>query len=267
MDSSRTTTERSIAGNVLDGIPFKRRNFSGNLNRHTLAYLINIILTASIVIMQVNEVYDVALKKGISNIYHANSLATSISFLKLNSLASRKHVASSGLAQTAQYTDSSDKELNVWDDIFLDTVDIHKRASNRNNYGPILFIFNISIILSATGALITKTNPSKWNTSKKNEDRYFTNAKELEAGWDIGNFDQMITLQTTNGTIPLDENFLSILIDDPVAGEFPSKDFMRVQESISNFTNRQITRRQCAPWCKCKKDYQESWILSKMFTV
>ncbi|SDZ30718.1 hypothetical protein SAMN05444506_11477 [Pseudomonas syringae] len=217
--------------------------------------------------MQAKEVYEVAQEKGIKHIYHANSLTTSISFLKLNSLASRKHVANSGLAQTSQYTDNSDKDLNVWDDIFLDTVDIHKRASSRNHYGPILFTFSLEAILSATGALVTKTNPSKWKTSTKIQDRYFTNIRELESEWDVGNFDQMITLQISSGSIPLEKNLLRILIDDPATGEAPSREFIRAQETILKFTDRPIIRRQCNSSCKCKKDYQESWILTKMFTV
>ncbi|MBJ2241234.1 hypothetical protein [Pseudomonas sp. MF6768] len=213
------------------------------------------------------EVYDVAQKKGMLHFFHANSLATSISLLKLNSLASRKHVESSGLAQTVQYTDDIDKSLGVWNDVFLDTVDIHRRASRRNNYGPILFVFDSKIILSASGVRITKTNPSKWQINTPIEQRYFTSIAELDTDWNAGNFDQMITLQTPNGAIPFDRNFLSVIIDDPATGDAPSKDYIAAEEEVSKLTNRTITRRQCTSWCKCKENYQSSWITSKMFSI
>lgn len=213
------------------------------------------------------EVYDVAQKKGMSHFFHANSLATSISLLKLNSLASRKHVESSGLAQTEQYTDDLDKSLGVWNDVFLDTVDIHRRASRRNNYGPVLFVFDSKIILSASGVRITKTNPSKWQINTPIEQRYFTSIAELDTNWIAGNFDQMITLQTPNGAIPLDRNFLSVIIDDPATGDTPSEDYIAAEEEVSKLTNRTITRRQCTSWCKCKENYQDSWITSKMFGI
>ncbi|MNF56216.1 hypothetical protein D3C84_376980 [compost metagenome] len=213
------------------------------------------------------EVYDVAQKKGMSHFFHANSLATSISLLKLNSLASRKHVESSGLAQTGQYTDDLDKSLGVWNDVFLDTVDIHRRASRRNNYGPVLFVFDSKIILSASGVRITKTNPSKWQINTPIEQRYFTSITELDTDWIAGNFDQMITLQTPNGAIPLDSNFLSVIIDDPATGDAPSKDYMAAEEEVSKLTNRTITRRQCTSRCKCTENYQSSWITSKMFSI
>lgn len=213
------------------------------------------------------EVYNVAQKKGMSHFYHANSLATSISLLKLNSLASRKRVESSGLAQTVQYTDDIDKSLGVWDDVFLDTVDIHRRASRRNNYGPVLFVFDSKIILSASGVRVTKTNPSKWQINTPIEQRYFTSIEELDTNWHAGNFDQMITLQTPNGAIPLDRNFLNVIIDNPATGDALSREYMTAEEEVSKLTNRTITRRQCAPWCKCKENYQSSWITSKMFSI
>lgn len=217
--------------------------------------------------MLAQEVYDIAKKKGMSQIFHANSLATSISLLKLNRLASRQHVEISGLAQTAQYTDELDRALGVWGDVFVDTVDIHSRASRRNQYGPILFLLDSKLILSASGVLITKTNPSKWKVTTPVEQRYFTNTEELDANWKIGNFDQMITLQTASGSIPFDESFLGIVIDDPAVGEAPSKYFINAQEEISKLTNRPISRRQCTQRCKCKEDYKIDSITSKMFTI
>ena len=217
--------------------------------------------------MLVEEVYEVARKKGMSQFFHANSLATSISLLKLNGLASRKRVEGSGLAQTMQYTDDLDKSLGVWDDIFLDTVDIHRRASRRNHYGPILFLLDSKFILSASGVLITKTNPSKWKITTPVEQRYFTSVEDLDVSWDVGNFDQMITLQTNHGIIPFDDNFLGIVIDDPMMDEGPSREFTKAKEEISILTNRQITRRQCAQWCKCKENYENNWLTSTMFST
>lgn len=213
------------------------------------------------------EVYDVAQNKGMLHLFHANSLATSVSLLRLNSLASRKHVESFGLAQTGQYTDNHDKSLGVWNDVFLDTVDIHRRASRRNNYGPVLFVFDSRIIFSASSVQITKTNPSKWQINTPVEQRYFTSIAELAEDWHAGNFDQMITLQTPNGAIPLDRNFLSVIIDDPSPGDRRDTYYIAAEEAISKLTDRPITRRQCVSSCKCKENYQSNWITSKMFSI
>ncbi|WP_415261747.1 hypothetical protein [Pseudomonas chlororaphis] len=214
-----------------------------------------------------NDTYEVLKKKGINHLFHANSLTTSLSLLRLKGLASRNYVESAGLSQTAQYTDNLDKVLGVWGDIFLDTVDIHQRASNLNHYGPILFVIDSQMVKSAESVLITKTNPSKWSKATPFEERYFTTLEELEENWIVGNFDQMLTLQTREGIIPFSDHLLNIIIDDPAPGNMPSNEFNTAEAEISKLTTQCVIRRQCAQWCKCKTSYEDKRIILKMFTA
>lgn len=212
-----------------------------------------------------DDVYKILKQRGVSHLHHANSLSTSISFLQLNGLASRELVEASGLSQTTQYTDGSDKVLGVWGDIFLDTIDIHKRASRQNHYGPILFVVKLEILKTIEVVSITKSNPSKWGTYTPDKDRYFTTVSELEQGLVIGDFGQMLTLKTPSGLVKFNNHLESILIDDPILGEHPSEHFTNAASEISKRTSTSIYRRQCSPWCKCTNNYSDVQLLSKMY--
>lgn len=213
-----------------------------------------------------NEVYEILNQKGIKHLFHANSVMTSASLLKLNGIASRKFVEESGLPQTNQYTDLSDKALGVWGDIFLDTVDIHKRASRSNHYGPVLFALNSEILKSADIALITKSNPSKWNLHTPNGQRYFSTYDELKEGWCIGNFDHMLILRSQHGLVQFGKYLEHIMIDDPVSFDSPSNEFIQANDTISKLTNMPVIRRHCPQWCKCKTTYMDSQLLLKMYS-
>jgi len=213
------------------------------------------------------EIYKILKDRGIVHLYHANSLATSASQLKLKGLASRKLVENSGLPQTYQYTDSTDKQLGVWGDIFLDTIDIHKRASRLNFYGPILFILDIGILQNVDVALITKSNPSKWGLRTSFEDRYFTTHEELVKGWEFGNFDQMLTICNPVTPLEFDGYLDQILIDEPGTTNEPSKEFLLAHSTISSLTNAQVNRRQCSQRCKCKEGYTNTNRLAQMYSA
>ena len=67
-----------------------------------------------------HELYEILNNKRIHNLYNANTISTSITFLNEKHLLSRKYVSDNGLFQTEQYSDELDKKFNIWDDIFLD---------------------------------------------------------------------------------------------------------------------------------------------------
>jgi hypothetical protein len=71
------------------------------------------------------ELYNFLQKKNIKYLYHANTVATSLLYVEQKSLLSRQYVEDNNLYQTSQYTDAKDKILGIYDDIFLDMVDIH----------------------------------------------------------------------------------------------------------------------------------------------
>jgi hypothetical protein len=95
-----------------------------------------------------NKLFEIFQEKGIENLFHANTVGTSISFLKEKALLSRKYVADNELFQTEQYSDAKDIKFNIWDGVFLDAMDIHTEFRKRNLYGPFLFSFNLDILKS-----------------------------------------------------------------------------------------------------------------------
>lgn len=169
------------------------------------------------------EIYDlpsqdlisVLKAKGVENLFHANTVQTSYTFLQSGYLLSRQYVGDNGLKQTAQYTDKSDKCFGVFDCIFMDTIDIHERARGRNKYGPILFRFSLDLFdkLGISTVRFTKRNPSKWTHIDAIEDRYYTSMDEVVEKYSKGNFDSMLVINESK--IPLRGNLLSITIDDP----------------------------------------------------
>jgi hypothetical protein len=92
------------------------------------------------------NVYDVLVEKGVTNFYHANSVRTSLTFIKERALVSRAYVEGGKLDQTDQYTDTKDKDLGIWDAVFLDVQDLHKHFG-INHYGPVLFELDLKVLL------------------------------------------------------------------------------------------------------------------------
>ena len=223
------------------------------------------------------EVYPVLQEKRIDLLYHANSVATSATFLRLGGLASREHVERQGLAQTPQYTDYVDRKFGIWNDVFTDSVDIHARIRNRNQYGPVVFVLDarmLATLPAEVDVLITKSNPTKWADGQQHADRYFTTAAELSAGLVRGTFDQMITYRIRDGLLPFGTHLQQIVLDDPRVNR---------PDSIGTFTVTQralqeaaavgrvatpVSQRTCDADCKCLPKYagDQNWV-RKYFAV
>ena len=220
-------------------------------------------------------VCEILKEKGISQIFHANSILTSCLFLQNQKLLSRGNVKQKGLYQTPQDSDKIDRKYGIWHDIFLDTVDIHRRANARNQYGPVTFVFDINVLIkNYTGKIwITKLNPTKWAGKKKHE-RWFQNADDLRENLVIGNFDHMIVLRHCGGELPFKKYLSSILIDNPnqrvnqsVVDIFSqSVGALKLAKHIGQI-NVPLKQRKCNTFCKCKDQYLRVDILNKMFLL
>ncbi len=168
-----------------------------------------------------DELYEILCAKGIENLYHANTIATSITFLNEQNLLSRKYVIDHGLFQTEQYSDEMDKRFNIWDDIFLDAMDIHTEFRRPNKYGPFLFSFNTNLIKSddVKNVRITKINPVRWKTSQSESDWYYSDLNEFEDKYRKGNkikdVGSMIILKDINGKFPLRPYLNKLILDNP----------------------------------------------------
>jgi hypothetical protein len=167
------------------------------------------------------ELYNFLKEKKILELYHANTVATSLLYLEQKSLLSRQFVEENNLCQTLQYTDEKDKALGIYDNIFLDIVDIHSYLSRPNFYGPFLFIFDIEILVSGIieAVRITKKNPANWDPVGRTEDWYYSNIEDFKAdymqGDKIADVGKMIILQNLNGKLPIVPYCSRIILDNP----------------------------------------------------
>jgi hypothetical protein len=162
------------------------------------------------------ELHDFFVEKEILALYHANTVGTSITYFSNGGIMSRGLVEKNGLFQTKQSSDDIDKVLDVWNDVFIDTTDLHSYFRRENHYGPILFEFDIDLIRDESLEIwITKNNPIYWSQDTPLEERYFQNMDELRLRWDsIQRQRKMITIRYAQAPIPF--NFVRrVLVDDP----------------------------------------------------
>ena len=162
------------------------------------------------------NLYDFFVEKNILVLYHANTVRTSLTYFQQNGLLSRGAVEKLNLTQTEQSSDEADQLLNVWNDVFLDSTDLHTLFGRQNYYGPVLFEFDISLLQNVDYEVwITKDNPIYWDTDSTDEERYFKNVDELRNEWD--NYQRqkkMITIRN-NSTPILFDYIRKVLVDDP----------------------------------------------------
>jgi hypothetical protein len=170
--------------------------------------------------MKPSEVFEVLKKIGASRLHHANTVITSCTFLEQRGLLSRGFVEDHGLAQTPQYSDGDDKKYGIWNDVFVDTSDIHYRGGRvkgPNQYGPVLFELEPDVLLSlpkGSEVLVTKKNPVHWTNVQADDARWYLTVDELAQNMRVGNFDQMIVVRTPSGTVKFPAA-VRISVDDP----------------------------------------------------
>jgi len=225
--------------------------------------------------MQGPDVYNVLRGKYIHKLYHANTVTTSCTFLKLGCLASRGHVTDLGLPQTSQYTDSIDRKYGIWYDVFADTVDIHHRAGRFkfNQYGPVLFVLDVAILKdlpAKSEVLVTKKNPTKWIVDETVDDRFFTTSEELESYLEVGTFDQMVVIRTEKGILPFPGGTVPIILDDPQRTlSDGTSAFLhattRIRTAALGNTRIQLTKRICRGNCRCIELYKTFRDFDKFF--
>lgn len=221
-----------------------------------------------------SHVFDVLSSEGVgvSTLHHANSVATACQFIRSQSLLSRGSVDRLGLTQTPQKTDDVDRRYSIWFDVFLDSVDIHKRANRANAYGPVLFVFDVNIInKNGTGRIwVTKCNPTKW-AGKPDEDRWFQSKDDLSQHFVKGRFDQMIVLRHCGGELPFGKYLKEIILDDPDVRTDEGVDLYSQAIGALRLAMQDagisvpIKRRQCRNDCACQDYWREEE--QRLFTM
>jgi hypothetical protein len=165
-------------------------------------------------------IYQVLKKKGIEYLHHANTVATSLTFIEVGALLSRQFVEANDLNQTVQKSDTEDKKFDVWDSVFLDGEDLHKRYRRANKYGPVLFKLKLDLLISPSiqYLYVTKSNPWYWKDSTTIDQKYYKTIDELSLDYLTGkrlDSQIMFTIRTPEREIKLKKYLHSIVIDIP----------------------------------------------------
>lgn len=152
-----------------------------------------------------SEIKKILIDKGVHQLYHTNTVETSLSFLKNGGLMSRGVCEDEKIPQTPQYTDMKDKVFGIYYDIFFDSIEIQRRTG-YSSYGPVLFVYNIDVIdtIDEGHIRITKMNPEKWYSTANPNERYFQSLDELSSGFTKGDFGQHITLTNQREILSFD---------------------------------------------------------------
>lgn len=210
------------------------------------------------------HVFEVLSDKRVTELHHANSVATACQFIRSKALLSRGSVDRLGLTQTPQETDEADRRYSIWFDVFLDSVDIHKRARKANAYGPVLFVFDINVLnKNGTGRIwVTKCNPTKWS-GKADKERWFQGKDDLSEHFVKGRFDQMIVLRHCGGELPFGKHLKELILDDPRLQTVEEVDLYSQAVGSLRWTMQDagisvpIKRRKCSGECACRAYWQE----------
>jgi len=203
-------------------------------------------------------------EKGITHLYHANTVKTACSFIQEGGLLSRGAVESRGLVQTPQSSDSDDKFFEVWNDIFLDSSDLHALHGRQNYYGPVLFKFSVDVlsIPNLPPLWITNNNPIYWDRGSRVEERYFQSINQVEKEYMNGAVKEMITLRNTLSPLPFHPYLEEIILDDPDISIDGVNLFKHASAKLANaikgshldMDNVKRVKRKCG-YCWCTNNY------------
>jgi len=162
------------------------------------------------------DLYNFLVDENILALYHANTVGTSCTYFQAGGLLSRGAVANLSLYQTPQTSDAADQVLGVWNDIFLDTTDLHSHFHRENHYGPVLFELDRELVLNENLEIwVTKNNPIYWNAWAPIAERYFADVAELRQKWGVIDRQRMM-ITIRNNTSPILFNYVrKIIVDDP----------------------------------------------------
>lgn len=225
------------------------------------------------------ELYFVLKNKGVQNLFHANTVKTSLTFIGEGSLLSRQYVETNELIQTEQYTDQKDKCLGIWDAVFLDGTDLHQKYTRFNKYGPILFYIDLNVLLSDDfpEVKISKSNPDSWDTSI---DKFYESISEFDRDYLTGNklYDGriMFLFDKPQKKLILKRYCKKILIDDPKINLiYPDQTEKQISEMVKEAFNTELKKKNLydiiieirhsdAKLCGCYFQYKNMYSNNKM---
>lgn len=131
------------------------------------------------------EVIKALKGKGIEHVFHANSIETSLSFLRHGALLSREECNRRKAPMSWQPSDKTDIKYGIFDDLFFNLRDLHNQFECANQYGPILFKVSLSRLekfFRETNAKVGVTTwyiPHKWQDDDPPEKRWNKEVKTI----------------------------------------------------------------------------------------
>lgn len=210
------------------------------------------------------DVVSVLVEKGCRNLFHVNTVKTSLTYIQQGGLLSRGAVVNMGLAQTWQKSDEQDQDVGVWNDIFFDAVDIHARIRSFNYYGPVMFVYNLDVLLENDIQIkVIKTNPSKWDDSTSLAERYYQNKDDLRSNYVLGRFDTMFTMVDQFEPLHFVPHLVNITVDQGGVVDQSLNLGDNAFSLLRNHANKycpdivdKIQMRSCPDNCKCTEGYK-----------
>ena len=209
----------------------------------------------------VSEIKQLLIDKEVPYLYHANTVATAISFLLKGGLISRGAMEEIHYFQTPQQSDELDKKLGVYYDVFFDSDDIHARAKDLNSYGPVTFVYDIDILdtLKDKVVKLTRDNPIRWSEITSEEERYFTELASAKIGYHKGAFQQHLIICDMHEPLAFNPHLVRIVIDNPYIDK--TEYFDKAVHAIEKLLNEKeinvpLEVRNCPEECKCHQKYR-----------
>lgn len=214
-----------------------------------------------------DDVHDILVnEKNVDYLYHANTVLTSCTYLRHGALLSRKVCDDHQLPQTPQYTDDDDRGFGLWNNIFLDTCDIHDRASTANKYGPVLFILSLDFLLSddLDTVKITRANPANWEVWTPASDRWYQSIGEVQQDFSKYDFGSHLVLEETGGHLSLSLYLQTVKLDEPRRdldsggrlGAMPTATGALVGAESASEVSPSFEIRNCEAHCGCLREYE-----------
>ncbi|MES9941909.1 MAG: hypothetical protein ABW104_03850 [Candidatus Thiodiazotropha sp. 6PLUC2] len=223
------------------------------------------------------RIYETLKDKGVSSIWHADSVENTCLFLKHRCLMSRDYIEKLDSQRTMLKPSHSSNSYSDRNDIFADSLDIHKSANKAHSHGPVLFELDIEIIKNTfTGKVwVTKSNPMEWDNSTHHENRWFVSANDLESNFSYGSFDHMVVFRHCAGKLPLLSYLNRVVIDDPkLQTDQHQVDYFSMAYGAIKLSMREggfdvpVERRACNKGCDCLNNYKGGVVrLDGMFNL
>lgn len=208
------------------------------------------------------QLKQILIEHDVEYLYHANTVATAVTFLSHGGLLSRGAVEEQNLFQTPQESDALDKQLGVFFDIFFDSDDIHARAHDLNAYGPITFVYSVDVLdtLHDKAVKVTKDNPIRWNETTTETERYFTELIPMSFEYHKGAFQQHLTICNIHEPLAFSPYLVKVLIENP---NIPNTTYFdKAVDTIQRLLERNgldvslFEVRQCSNDCNCQVKYK-----------